>query len=73
MVIDNPTNDDKNRNARPNNHQLKIYYLCVRYLLIKQQYPVNNTNNTFSVESKQIFMSGCEISVSFLQLVNIAR
>ena len=73
MVIDNPTNNDKNRNARPNNHQLKIYYLRVRYLLIKQQYHVNNTNNTYSIKSKQIFMSGCEITVSFLQLVNIVR
>ena len=34
------------RNARPNNNQLITYYLCVRYLLRIQQYPVNNTDNT---------------------------
>ena len=36
-----------NRNARPNNNQLIIYYLHVHYLLRIQQYPVNNTYNIF--------------------------
>ena len=36
-----------NRNARPNNNQLITYYLCVRCLLRIQQYPINNTYNTF--------------------------
>ena len=35
-----------NRNARPHNNQLITYYLCVHYLLVMQQYPVNNTYNT---------------------------
>ena len=34
-----------NRNTRPNNNQLIIYYLRVRYLLRIPQNPVNNTYN----------------------------
>ena len=33
-------------NARPNNNQLKTYYLPVCYLLRILQYPVNTTYNS---------------------------
>ena len=50
-----------NRNARPNNNQLITYYLCMRYLLRIQQYPVNNTYNIMSTSystSGQVFKYG---------------
>ena len=45
-------------NAIPNNNQLIIYYLPVRYLLRIQQYHVNNTyNNTNTKQAKNVCKS----------------
>ena len=58
-----------NRNVRPNNNQLIVYYLYVHYLLRIQQFPVNTTYNISSTISsvKPVSIKKFQNYILFLQ------